>query len=168
MNEKTTRTGKNRKGIETSSLPYRDFILQRLKECDGVIFADELYRDIDAAFGHTFGVEDRRMKKVGRFGEQPKWKNNVDWAKSVLTRFGLIATRKALVGEGRRTTVIVGRPYRYDLFQWARQDNKRSSFTRICETCLTTNNLSDDSCSNCGQSFPEPNTKVYREPKKPK
>lgn len=164
----TTKTGKNRKGVETSSIAYQAFILKRLKECDGVIYADDLYREIEAAFGHTFGVEDRRLKRVGVSGKQPKWQNAVDWAKSVLTRQGLIATRKALVEEGRRTTVIVARPYRYDLFQWARRDYKRSSFTRICEACSETNNLSDDSCTKCGNRFPAPNTKVIREPRKPR
>ena len=70
---------KNTKGVENAGESYRLLILEMLK-AKGWVLKNEVREAILRNFGPSFGPEDLRLKKVGKYGRQPKWQNTFDWA----------------------------------------------------------------------------------------
>lgn len=120
---------------------------------DGYVTQQDLESRIVADLGYAFTAADRRpMKKTGR----PKWKNNLDWAKALATKRGLIAVRKQ-----KKTTYIVlvaKTEVHGHIILWAQAKRRKTCMKKRCGRigCGAYQPLAAEVCERCGHPFPAP------------
>src|SRR4051794_30481732 len=76
---------RNKADMENSQLGYYIFMVRLLRERNGIIWTSDLEDAVKRNYGPSFGPADLRLKKVGRNGWMPKWKNTLDFAKKMAT-----------------------------------------------------------------------------------
>jgi len=98
----------NVRGEETSPHSYEQFILLQLHKHHGWMTQAQLEQAVLGNFGRSFGPDDLRLMRVGKSGaKQPKWRNNLAWAKVVLRKLGLILQRTRTVNGVKGTYVVL-------------------------------------------------------------
>jgi hypothetical protein len=136
---------------EISAASYLEFIIARLRECNGVIEAEQLARDVfDAFYPDMTGADFNCLK--GR--RTPKWRNLVDWAKAVGASKQLLATVKL---EKLRYVVLLDPEITdSDWITLAREQigKRRPGFRKLCPSCSRYQRLSDKVCRLCGADMP--------------
>jgi hypothetical protein len=144
--------------VEVSAKSYREFILDTLGSCGGVMCTPQMEALIFKAFSPYFTEADERPVK-GR--NRLKWQNNVDWAKAVLCRNGEVRT---IVEKRLKFLVLVDGPGSaktpIDCLEAAKRlKPPRSAFYRLCVNphCSVRLPLSYNVCPKCFTKLPVPN-----------
>ena len=158
---------------ETSARTFQHLLLDELVRHRGWMWNEEFIAICKKKLGRKFSKADKVLIR-----NRPKWQNQVDFAKSVLTSKKLIFTKPIYVPVGERfgelkgkshRTVIVLAEHAY-LVNDVMHAKKQSSFTKKCPECGDKNRPLGERL--CGESapggcqkyiFPEPNQRVYRD-----
>mgnify|MGYP007073202816 FL=1 len=171
---------KVKKGEEISPHSYIELIRHELIQRPVTTNA-ALLKKIEQVFGNKFGPDDLRRIKSGKRSSRPKWMNNVDWAKAVLTKKGEIAVRSR-IRKGKRETWIVLREFAEavvleaklcrgqesawtEVCGWVLCGKRRKGMRKKCPTCKAWTTLSAKNCDACGHIFKRPNQRVHKLPR---
>jgi len=152
-----TQTKKAEVSAESMSLVMMEMLAEAT---DGYIAQEDLEARILEKLGHAFTAADRRKMLIGRQRTpRPKWKNNLDWAKSLATKRGLIAVRNGVI-------VLVAKTLAHrNAIYWAGAKRRRTSMRKKCDQCGSYQRLAADKCVECGSIFPESTPKRFITPK---
>ncbi|MCZ2342588.1 MAG: hypothetical protein LC104_12480 [Bacteroidales bacterium] len=135
---------------EIAPAEYYDFIIDLLSCNDGVLPMTKVFDAIERFYGRHFSSADKRMMTMRQGGERPKWKNNVDWAKAIGAKQGVLAT---VTHKGQKWLVRLEEADDFWVKK-AQKKKKKRSFKKKCPNCNFWCKLGDKKCESCGFEFP--------------
>ncbi|QDU81577.1 hypothetical protein Pla110_33190 [Polystyrenella longa] len=140
----------------TSVMTFKKLLMSELVKNRGWLMNSEFLKTCEKRLGSQFSDSDRRL-----LNHRPKWKNQVDFAKAVLSRSSLIMTRSKMVN-GKRDTMIVLTSHLVTI-QWVGAKKVYSSYKKKCPGCLDKKvPLNMEQCGKCGHVFGLPEPRVDR------
>ncbi len=148
---------KRKPNPDISPRTYYRFLLWFLSQHRGHCTEADLENAVKQYIGPHWKPPDRRMMRVGRIGEQPKWLNSLAWAKVLARKRGELY--QCRVGKGKENTVLIaGWLVQLSLAGYRRRPGR--SMQKRCDDCGGGSPLSAIYCEHCFKSFPGPTAKV--------
>jgi hypothetical protein len=140
---------KNRKP-EIAPAEYSHFLVDLLSCNNGVLPMTQVFDAIERFYGRHFSPADKRLMNVPNGSQRPKWKNNVDWAKAIGAKQGVLAT---VMHRKQKWLVLIEEADDFWQEKAAKKKSKRS-FKKKCRRCGHWNPLKNKVCDECSTDFP--------------
>jgi hypothetical protein len=135
---------------EIAPAEYYHFIIDLLSCNDGVLPMTKVFDAIESFYGRHFSAADKRLMKLRRGSRRPKWKNNVDWAKAIGAKQGVLAT---VTHQKQKWLVLLEEADDFWVKK-AQKKKKKRSFKKKCPKCNVWCRLGDEVCETCDHEFP--------------
>ena len=143
---------------EVSVRTYYRYLLWYLEKHRGHCTEADLERAIKEDFGPHWTRADKQLIKVGEHAEQPKWRNQLAWAKVLAGKRHELFQTKVGKGKAKQTILLAG--WLVGLAGDAASRRSGQCMQKKCGQCETYSPLSAIWCEQCGKLFPLPNDKV--------
>lgn len=127
---------------------YLEFIVGLLVKLKGAASKQYILDCIETQFADQWTATDRRIKKVGEHGQQPTWKNEVDWAIVQARR-----NRRFFLRDG---VLILNTKFLRKAVRWAGGERRQKQFIKFCPECGTAATLQEEKCAHCKSLFNPP------------
>lgn len=136
--------------LEIAPSEYYHFIIDLLPCSDGVLSMSKVLDAIECEYGEQFSSADKRLMNLPNGSQRPKWKNNVDWAKAIGAKNGILAT---VTHQKQKWLVLLAKADDFWQEKAARKKPK-VSFRKKCPNCEGRCALRSEACQSCLYKFP--------------
>lgn len=133
---------------EIAPAEYFHFIIDLLSCSDGVLPMNEVFDAILRHYGRFFSTADKRLMKLPNGSQRPKWKNNVDWAKAIGAKDGVLAT---VTHQKQKWLVLLSEAD--DFWVKKAEKKKKRQFKNKCPKCKAWWPLKLKACPRCRHEF---------------
>ncbi len=143
---------------EVSARTYYRYLLWFLERHRGHCTEADLEQAVMEYFGSHWTRADKQLINVGQHGTQPKWRNQLAWAKVLAGKRHQLFHTTVGKGKARQTILLAG--WLVGLADAAAKRRSGQCMQKKCAGCGAYWPLSAIGCEECGRAFPAPSDKI--------